>query len=146
MNILKGAFRLSIIAAIVGGGWNAYARYEKHMESYKSQLRLVNTLKCGARVGEAELRVSANAYGNYDLSKVGCSTERFIANDLELKQAANGAMDHDIGKDIWPPMFYPADDAVQAGIVFALVNLLGLAALASRSVVLWVVAGFKPGT
>jgi hypothetical protein len=148
MNILKGTFRLSIVDAIMAAFWSAHARHKESMEWLEWQVGWVNTVKCGARVGEAELRSSKNEHGLYDLSKVGCSPERFLTSNLELTQVANGTIDygkHTWGNDIWPPKSNPAEDAFQAGKAFALVNLLGLAAVVLRSVALWVIAGFRQG-
>ncbi len=142
MNILKGTFRLSIVATIIAGGWNAYSRYEQHIAAYVKQSELVRTLKCGARVDAERLKSTVNQFGLYDLSKVGCSFDRFLANDKELAEAASGTMD-DMANNVYPPMFDLQDDLIFAGFVFVVVNLLGLAAVGLRAVWLWVIGGFR---
>ena len=93
--------------------------------------------ECAAQLSEEELKPSLNEDGLFDLRKVGCTTERFLASSEELSQAGalrrkwllDNARTFDVGNAI-----------LSACVWFVVVNLLGLGFIAVRGTVRWIVA------
>src|SRR5687767_1200665 len=94
-DIMRGTFRLSLVAALLAGAYGAYERFAAFSRAFDDSAKLVMTLECGARVSEETLRPLADASGVVDLSKVGCAREPFRASFDELRQARDGVLRKD---------------------------------------------------
>jgi hypothetical protein len=142
-SILKGTFRLSIVAAILAALYCLYVRLDAWGKEREAGYQMLVALECGAQLPEARLKTAVNAYGNIDLGKVGCADRSFIASFDEIERTKSGAMKRELtGKDF--QFGYAAEYiAGYAFIAFVLINLAGLAVGAARGVMRWIVAGYR---
>ena len=142
-SIMRGTFRVSIIAALVSGAYTAYEGWIATAKIYSDEQTLLRTLECGARQPQEGLRASLNQFGLVDLSKVGCATERFFASFEELRRARDGT----IREAEWLYKRPSVDPTAVAGAsltALVIINLLGLIFVGARVVFYWVADGFKP--
>lgn len=91
-DIIRGCFRLSIVAAALAAAYSAYQTWQSYTEAYQANYELVRTLECGSRIDEATLKPYENAFGLVDLSKVFCSHGQFLASYEELRAAREGRL------------------------------------------------------
>lgn len=141
MNILAGTFRVSLVAAALAAGYYSYENLQRH-EAEQAEDRLFKmAMECGARIDAAFLEQKKNDYGNIDIGALGCASRKFITNAQELSEVRAGTYQFKSYSAFKP--FDPLGTAVNAFAAFVLVNLAGLAFVGARSVLGWVLAGFK---
>lgn len=141
--ILRGTFRLSIVVALLIGGYTAVQDWRASVTEYQDEQKILRTLECGARAPPERLQRALNENGLIDLSKVGCSfDEKFFASFEELAKARDGTIRHQTWSSEGPSLNY-AKVIVSAIIAFVVVNLLGLVSVAALWVFRWVAAGFR---
>jgi hypothetical protein len=143
--IVKGTFRLSIVAAVVAAAYAAYEGWQANVQTYNDTLQIVITYECGGRQSDDTLRASLNGT-RIDLSKVGCSKQPFFwASYNEIEQAREGALRRKKLSDI--PTFRMNTEGAAAtanGIIwFVLVNLLGVVLSCGRTIVRWIHRGLQ---
>ena len=141
--ILKGTFRLSIVAAVVAGAYTAFNTWHHNVKSYKDAMDTVFSYECGGQRSDEALNAAVSGT-MIDLTEVGCSQDpHFYATFEEIQAARQGTIRRELLSDRsmfrWTPD--GVESAVQAVIWFLWLNLLGLAFVAIRSVLLWVTAG-----
>ena len=141
---MRGTFRLSVAVAVLAAGFGAYQRLAAYSETKDRDLQMLITLECGARVPEERLRQTVNENGLFDLGKVGCAKERFLASFEKLHKARDGVMRRE-----WQETKFDVKQAAEyafahAVVALVAVNLLGLAFVAVRAVVWWITAGYTP--
>ena len=92
---------------------------------------------------EESSRQTVNENGLFDLGKVGCAKERFLASFEKLHKARDNGCARVAGDEV---RVKQAAEYAFAHAVVALVavNLLGLAFVAVRAVVWWITAGYTP--
>ena len=134
-SIMRGTFRLSVAVAVLAAGFGAYQRLAAYSETKDRDLQMLITLECGARVPEERLRQTVNENGLFDLGKVGCAKERFLASFEKLHKARDGVMRRE-----WQETKFDVKQAAEyafahAVVALVAVNLLGLAFVAVRAVV-----------
>ena len=133
MNILAGTFRLSIVVALVVGGFDA----SKHLDEYNAEQafhRQYNrTVSCGAALDSKLIERSKADDGKIDLGKLGCADQAFWTDVEELKEAAKGKF---ANFGLARPFSYGSLFIAIGALI--LTNLIGL-------VCWWVVRGFKKG-
>jgi hypothetical protein len=142
--IMRGTFRLSVAVAVLAAVYGCYEQWAAFTEAEKSSWTRMMTLECGAKLSEETLKPAANQYGLIDLGKVGCADRQFWASSDELLQARKGVM-----RSEWMKMEFSVRHAVVYSLAYAVlsflvVNLLGLALIALRSVFGWIATGYKP--
>ena len=141
--IMRGVFRVSIVAALLSGAYIAYQEWIATAETYRDHQNMLRTLECGARKAQESLKASLNERGLIDLTKVGCATERFFASFEELRRARDGTIREAEWLSKGPSIDIPAvAGASLAALV--IINLLGLIFVGARVVFYWVADGFKP--
>ena len=142
-SIIKGTFRVSIVVALAGAVFTAYLLRHSVLEHYFANQKVLSVLECASRIPEQTLKQAVNQVGLIDLSKVGCVEKQFWASFGELAQTRDGTMKKELSKvatiDAW-------DVGVSALQWFMVVNLAGLAFVCARTVLAWVIAGFRPKT
>jgi hypothetical protein len=142
MNVLRGTFRLSILAAVVTllvAMWLAWA--EANDEAYKTY-DLWKTLKCGHETLKGNYDPHKDAAGMIDLGKVGCAQRKFLSWPLEIEDAAKEKNPLDEAR--WQGFGWRKTIAYQKAVAaFVFVNLLGLAFLGLRRAYRWVRAGYS---
>jgi hypothetical protein len=143
--ILKGTFRLSIVAAVVTAAYTAYGGWQANVHAYNDTLQMVLTYECGGSQSDDTLRAALNGT-RIDLSKVGCSNQPFfLVSYNEIVKAREGRLRREKLFNI--PMFRMnmegAEAMTNAAIWFVLVNVLGVVFLSGRTVVRWVHRGLQ---
>ena len=76
-DIIRGTFRISVVAAALAAAYSAYMTWDKYSAAVERHLGLVSTIRCGSHIEEATLKPFENELGLIDLSKTGCSDRRF---------------------------------------------------------------------
>src|SRR5215213_9809871 len=142
-DIMRGTFRLSIVAAALATAYGLYERYNGFSEYKNDSLKMMVTLECGARLSEERLKTAVNEVGLIDLSKVGCHSKPFSASFDELRRARDGVFRRE-----WEAMKYDVRYAWEYALEYALaaliaINLLGLALIAVRASVGWIAKGYR---
>ena len=138
--VIRGTFRISIVVAVLAAAYTAYQDLQANKIAERELFNMWAAYECAAQLSEEELKPSLNEDGLFDLRKVGCTTERFLASSEELSQAGalrrkwllDNARTFDVGNAI-----------LSACVWFVVVNLLGLGFIAVRGTVRWIVAGFR---
>jgi hypothetical protein len=143
--ILKGTFRLSIVAAVAAAAYTAYESWRANVRAYNDTLQMVLTYECGGRQSDDTLRSALNGE-RINLSKVGCSDKPFFwVSYSEIVQAREGNLRRVKLSDI--PMFRMNMEGAAAtadGVIwFVLVNALGMVFLCVRTVLRWVQRGLQ---
>jgi hypothetical protein len=143
--VVKGTFRLSVVAAVVAAGYTAYEGWQANKQAYNDTVQMVLTYECGGRQSDDTLRAALNGL-RIDLSKVGCSNQPFFwASYNEIVEAREGKLRQKKLSDF--PMFRMSMDGaaatVNAAIWFVLVNVLGMVFVYGRTVVRWVRRGLE---
>jgi hypothetical protein len=142
-NIIRGMFRLSIVAATLAAAYGAYDSWQVAEELSRQRSDIIDTLECGSRKGIETLKPFENEFGLVDLTKVGCSSKsQFLVSYDELSRAREGKFT-ELLEDA-PPVFNTVSIGFLALAAFLIVNLLGLAFIGARTVVRWVTEGFEP--
>jgi hypothetical protein len=144
MNILKGTFRLSIVAAFAAASFTAWQDFKRHDDERQTSLRMQQILRCGAKLPSTIIQQNMNQYGNVDIGKLGCSDQEFLANESEMKAAWSGS-EHQMFAVRSEP-FYLEKVLGSALILFVITNLLGLLLMLSRKIFIWIAAGFQEKT
>ena len=142
-DIIRGTFRISVVAAALAAAYSAYMTWDKYSAAVERHLELVSTIRCGSHIEEATLKPFENELGLIDLSKTGCSDRQFFTSYKELHAVRDGKMG--LQPPYPPPAFSAAEMSVYALFAFVAVNLLGFALIGVSAVARWVKAGFAPG-
>lgn len=142
--ILKGTFRLSVVAAVLAGLYALYLKVDAWGKESDSNFRMLVALECGAQLSESRLKTAVNAYGNFDLGKLGCADRSFIASFDEIERTKSGAMKRELTEREFHVGYAAEYAAGYALIALVLINLAGLAVVTIRGVMRWIAAGFKP--
>ncbi len=137
MNIMRGTFRISIVAALLTAAITAYQQWIQYTDTQYRRSQLQVGYECGAKKLE-EIEASHTGYGNIDISKYGCASRPFWASLDELRSVRRGERIFD---DF--PVRFSSDVVInQAIAAFIVVNLLGMLFLAVRATVRWIAQGF----
>lgn len=149
MNILRGTFRLSLVAAMITfSGAAIYDYFDKSnaaQKQYAEDYRMWTTLRCGRAFIGKDMREYTNQYGNIDIGKAGCANKQFFATFEEIKNAM--AEESPSQREIFQRYYDFKLSALSTGVltafVFVLINLLGLVVLATRYATDWIRQGFQ---
>jgi hypothetical protein len=143
--VVKGTFRLSVVAAVVAAGYTAYEGWQANKQAYNDTVQMVLTYECGGRQSDDTLRAALNG-ARIDLSKVGCSNQPFFwASYNEIVQAREGTLRQKKLSSIhmFRMEMEGAAATANAAMWFVLVNLLSAVFLCGRTIVRWVHRGLQ---
>jgi hypothetical protein len=133
-------FRFALVTAVVAAMYDAADRYNRALDlefrERSSTERLTRGLQCGARFTNEQLRATSNAFGNFDLSKLGCSPDEFLANQAEIDRARAG--DYQLMQLQPINRFAPSYTAGVALAAFVLVVLAGSFLWLGKNVLRWI--------
>jgi hypothetical protein len=147
--IIRGTFRLSIVAAFLAAGWGLVEgvnRYDKEWnEIFQRHMRSERGYACAARQDDGDLLALQTVFQTIDVSKLGCATEPFYVKMTEINKVRSQGLEAFLGPRQEP--YSPQWDFGTAGIYalgwFLLVNILGLAVVVTIYVSRWVASGFN---
>ena len=83
--VRKGAFRLSVVAAVLGGAYTVFELWQSNVQSNNNARKMVSTYEYGAGRSDEDLKAASNGY-TIDLSKLACSSQPFYASFAEIKR------------------------------------------------------------
>jgi hypothetical protein len=138
---LMGIFlRLSIVVGVIMSGvalGEAYLRYNEFATNQiKESYRIHYALKCAQAYSDGALLRHANQYGNFDISKVGCSDKVFWAN---LGEVRNLPKEPPLSNVSFRDYLNLYDAAIIGIICMATVVVLGMLLVLVRRVANWVI-------
>lgn len=142
--IFRGTFRLSLVLALLTFLWTLLTTTEPNYEAAKRnfyyQVDGRKAFECAEQFQAKGGELVFNSTGNTDLAQIGCFRRQYIASREELRKGssqfeANPQPPEGSGFD-WPISL------IYAALAFLAVNLLGLMAVALRTVALWIGRGF----
>lgn len=140
--VLGIGFRLSIVVGILVGLYIGLSELMQVSERKASAERIWSGLQCAAKYDKATLDRVQNAFGNFEISKLGCGRGSgpdgsFFASEYEIDQARR----NDRSGFDYVQSFNPVGALVWASIALVLVNvaagLISLTWVVSR----WVAKG-----
>lgn len=140
-NILRGTFRLSIVAVIAISTFTAWQEFQNSADERQRHACLIATLRCDARLPAETIRKNLNEVGNVNLGKLGCADRQFWASQAEISDAWSGTTDETpatVNRFSWGRI------GEAAVLAFILTNALGPAAIACLKIYRWVALGFAP--
>ena len=103
-NIIRGTFRLSIVAAVISAAYGLFEGVQRHDKKYSEYLSFKLGYECAARQDDLELRAIENAYGTIDISQLHC-TERPFYVTMDEVQRVRSDDESMFYKDLLPPKF-----------------------------------------
>ena len=89
--VRKGAFRLSVVAAVLGGAYTAFELWQSNVQSNNNARKMVSTYEYGAGRSDEDLKAASNGY-TIDLSKLACSSQPFYASFAEIQETREGTL------------------------------------------------------
>jgi hypothetical protein len=146
MNIIRGTFRLSIVAALLVAVYYGITGYMSVTEREQANWKLWTTLRCGERFLGQDMSkyVSPVRPEVFDIGGAGCSNKQFWATFDEIREAVAQSEPPAFGGGFGEDLRFKLMDALAyAFAAFLLVNLVGFVVLGARGLFRWVRAGYR---
>lgn len=132
--IMSIALRLSIIAAFVGAAYGYLETHLKAIERSQAARHLNEGWDCANKYSDAELMAHRVDDFVFDISKVGCSSTRFLAHLHEVRDVSNRRV---VEADYW--FWFDRWAGLGLGaLAFVTINVIAFLAIALMRLANWV--------
>jgi hypothetical protein len=139
--IIKGFFRLSLVALVAGAAWGLFDGLTYYNEMYRDYLDIRKIYECVARKSDDEL-LAHTTDGRVDASAFGCGVGRLKVDAVRDLRSTGSNENLVAAWAVQPPRWDFLKSTLNAVSWFLLVNLLGFVAAGLVIVSRWVAGGF----